>query len=164
MKKFLIFSGMAILIAIAACNKTTTLPVYVPPVTSNFSVKSIVHTKDTVSVGDTILLTATGTIYDTTQKIAAYFTSSYTASGAGTVTNFYTAVAPDTLKNTVINAGTAPPYTWTATIPLLNATNVPHKTKLTIAGTFIYGLSLSSEQGVLTATDAGIKNKTIYVQ
>ncbi len=163
MKKFLIFSGVVITILIAACNKTTTLPLYVPPVTSNFSVKSLVHTKDTVNVGDTIYLTASGTTSDTTQKIAAYFTSSYSASGAGTVANFYTAVAPDTLKNAVFSAGTSPLFNWTATFPLLNASNVPHKTKLTITGNFIYGLSLSSEQGTLTAADAG-KNKLVYVQ
>ena len=163
MKKFLIFCGLAILIAIAACNKTTTLPPYTPPATSNFSVKSLVHNKDTVNVGDTVYLTATGSILDTTQKIAAYFTNSYTASGASTVQNIYTAVAPDTLRNVVFSAGAAPLSTWTATISLPNISNVPHKTKLTIAGNFIYGLSLSSEQGTLTASDGG-KNKLVYVQ
>jgi hypothetical protein len=163
MKTFLIFSGLAILIAIAACNKSTTLPANTPPVTSNFSVKSLVHTKDTVNIGDTVYLTATGTVWDTTQKIAVYFTDSYTASGASTVQNIYSAAAPDTLRNVVFSAGTAPLSTWTATIALPNVSQVPTKTKITITGNFIYGLSLSSEQGTLTAADGG-KNKLIYVQ
>jgi hypothetical protein len=166
MKKFLLFSLIASTILVAAC-KRDILPPYTPPVTSNFSVTSLKHTKDTVSVGDTIYLTAAGTAYSDTgtgQKIAAYLTSTYTAGGVSSVQSFYTATAPDTLKNAVFTAGTAPLLNWTATIQLVGATAVPHKTKLTIAGNFLYTLSLSSEQGTLTATDAGIKNKTIFVQ
>lgn len=163
MKKFLIFSGVVITILIAACNKTTNLPVYTPPVATNFSVKSLVHTKDTVSVGDTIYLTASGTMSDTTMAIYGYLTISSTASGASTLFTYGTSAAPLTIQRT-IGANTNGLYAWTATIPLYTASLVPHKSKLTVTANFQYQLSLSSEQGTLTATDAGIKNKTIFVQ
>ena len=47
---------------------------------------------------------------------------------------------------------------------LKGATFVPSKTKLSITGNFIYQLSLSSQQGTLTAADAGQSTKTIYVK
>ncbi len=147
MQKVLLICSGILAICIASCVKYTNLPAYNPPVKTNFSVTSLNHTKDTVNVGDTIYLTAAGTVYDTTQRISTYLTSSYTAAGASTVATFYSATAPDTLKNRVVSPGTAPLSNWTSTITLIGATNVPHKTKLTIAANFLYNLTLSSEAG-----------------
>src|SRR3984885_24379 len=145
MQKLLLFcSGLLAIFLIASCVKYTNLPAYTPPVAANFSVTSLNHTKDSVNVGDTIYLTATGTVFDTTQKISTYLTSSYSAGGVSTVANFYSSTAPDTLRNIVFSVGTAPLFNWTSTITLIGATNVPHKTKLTIAANFLYNLTLSS--------------------
>jgi len=72
MKKLFLFSMLALGILIFGCVKSTNLPAYTPPVTTNFSVSSLKHTADTVNLGDTIYLTAIGTIYDTTKNIYVY--------------------------------------------------------------------------------------------
>jgi hypothetical protein len=160
MKKFLFISMIAIGVLILGCVKSTNLPAYTPPVATNFSVASLKHTADTVNLGDTIYLTATGTMYDTTKNIYAYLSVSSSAAGVSTFT-YGSAAAPIKLSRT-IGAQTNGLYTWTSTIMLAGATTV-NKAKLTITANFIYQLSLSSEQGKLTATDAGIANKTVYV-
>jgi hypothetical protein len=163
MKKILLFLLSACMIWIAACNKTTTLPPYTPPVTSNFSVTSLKHTQDSVNVGDTIWYNAAGTVYDTTQSISAYFATSYTVSGTGAAYNYGTSSAPVTIKRTIVDSNNGV-YDWTATIAFpTTVTQVPHKTKLTTSGTFMYQLTLSSQQGALTASDSG-PNKSVYVR
>ena len=147
-------------VLILGCVKSTNLPAYTPPVTTNFSVASLKHTADTVNLGDTVYLTATGTISDTTKNIYAYLTVSSSAVGVSTYT-YGSATAPIKLART-IGAQTNGVYAWTSTIMLVGATAVD-KAKLTITANFIYQLSLSSEQGKLTATDAGNPNKTVYV-
>ncbi|HLY70015.1 MAG TPA: hypothetical protein VKR53_09810 [Puia sp.] len=161
MKKLFLFSMLALGILIFGCVKSTNLPAYTPPVTTNFSVSSLKHTADTVNLGDTIYLTAIGTIYDTTKNIYVYVTVSSSAAGVSTF-SFGSASAPIKLTRT-IGAQTNGLYAWTSTIMLVGATTVD-KAKLTITANFIYQLSLSSEQGKLTATDAGIANKTVFVQ
>ncbi|HEX4372567.1 MAG TPA: hypothetical protein VHZ50_04590, partial [Puia sp.] len=76
MKKLLFISMIAMGVLILGCVKSTSLPAYTPPVTTNFSVASLKHTADTVNLGDTVYLTATGTIYDTTKNIYSYLTVS----------------------------------------------------------------------------------------
>jgi hypothetical protein len=142
-----------------ACSKKDIVPPYTPPVSANFSVNSLNHTKDTVNVGDTLYLTAAGIIYDTTQNISTYVT----VNSNGLSYGYGTASAPIRV-NRVIGAQNGAVYNWTATIMVPGATNVSHGTKLTISANFIYALSLSSEQGNLSATDAGIVNKTVFVQ
>jgi hypothetical protein len=164
MKKLLIFSLIAITVMVAACTKTTNLSHYTPPVTSNFSVTSLKHTADTVNVGDTVHVTASGIIYDTTKTVSVYLTVTYTAGSATGTFAYGSATTPIKITPVIGAVGANGTYAWTADIPLVGATAVAHKTKLTIAGNFIYQLSLSSEQGTLSATDAGIKNKTVYVQ
>jgi hypothetical protein len=159
MKKLLLICVIAISI-ISGCVKSTNLPAYTPPVTTNFSVASLKHTADTVNLGDTVYLTATGTISDTTKNIYVYLTVSSSAAGVSTYT-YGSASTPIKLSRT-IGAQTNGLYAWTSTIVLVGATTVD-KAKLTITANFIYQLSLSSEQGKLTATDAGIVNKTVYV-
>jgi hypothetical protein len=159
MKKLLLICVIAISI-ISGCVKSTNLPAYTPPVTTNFSVASLKHTADTVNLGDTVYLTAAGTISDTTKNIYTYLTVSSSAAGVSTYT-YGSAATPIKLSRT-IGAQTNGLYAWTSTIMLVGATTVD-KAKLTITANFIYQLSLSSEQGKLTATDAGIVNKTVYV-
>jgi hypothetical protein len=161
MKRYLI--PVIVILAIVACNKTTTLPSYTPPVAKNFSVASLKHTVDSVNVGDTIYLTASGTASDSSQFIYTYLTVSSTIGGVSSIFNYASAAAPVKLPKNY-GTQTAGLYSWTSTIMLPGATLVPHKTKLTIVGNFIYQLSLSSEQGTLSATDAGLVNKTVYVR
>src|SRR5450631_3552253 len=143
MKKLIIFSLIAITV-LAACTKTTNLSQYKPPVTSNFSVTSLKHTQDTVNVGDTVHVTASGIIYDTTKTVSAYLTVTYTAGTATGTFAYGSATAPIKITPVIGALGTNGTYAWTADIPLIGATAVAHKTKLTIAGNFIYQLSLSS--------------------
>ena len=160
MKKLLLISMIALSILSLSCVKYTSLPAYTPPVATNFSVGSLIHTADTVNFCDTIYLTATGTVSDTTKNIYAYLTVSSSAAGVSTY-NYGSASTPIKLSRT-IGAQTNGLYAWTSTIMLVGATTVD-KAKLTITANFIYQLSLSSEQGKVTATDAGIANKTVYV-
>ena len=164
MQKVLLFSLLSIGLLIAACDKSTTFPPYVPPVATNFSAKTLNHTKDSVAVGDTLYLTATGILSDTNQAIYTYLISSYTAA----TYNYGSAATPVKLSRTITSSASNLPgtYTWTSTIMLPGATLVPHKTKLTIVANYIYQLSLSSQQGTVTSTDAGSgpNNKTVYVK
>lgn len=157
---------LVVLIAAAAigCAKHQFLPVVTPPVAKVFTISSLNHTADTVNVGDTVWLDAAGTIYDTTKTISVYMTASYTAGGVATVYNYGSATSPIKVTNRVIGSQSNGVYDWTATIALIGATDVPVKTKLTIAATFEYQLSLSSElPSNLTISDAGQHNKTVYV-
>jgi hypothetical protein len=164
MKKNLFFLLTILIVAIVACDKSVNLPAYTPPVSKNFSVGSLKHTQDTVSVGDTIYLTATGTIYNTAKSIYAYLNITLSNAGVSTAYNYGSAAAPVTLTPVIGEKNTSGLYAWTSTITLPGATSVPSGTKLTVSANFIYQLSLSSEQGTLAATDAGVANKTILVQ
>lgn len=168
MKKYIFF--FAIVIAVVACNKTTTLSSYTPPFSKNLSITSFKHTADTVNVGDTIYLNVAGTISDTTtgrQDVYPYITvttSNSTFTWGTAPSNFGAAASPIKLTK-VFGAAANGLYPWTATIALTGATLVAPKTKLTITGLFTYQLSLSSEgNGSVNATDAGQTNKTLYVQ
>jgi hypothetical protein len=164
MKKILLFSLIIFVIVIAACDKGVNLPAYTPPVSKNFSVSSLKHTQDTLNVGDTVYLIATGTVYDTTKSIYAYLSITSTNSGASAAYNFGSAASPITLTRFIGAQNTSGLYAWTSTIMLPGVTFVPPGTKLSISANFIYQLSLSSEQGTLSATDAGQETKTIFVQ
>jgi hypothetical protein len=160
-----IFITLVVLIAAAAvgCAKHQFLPVVSPPSSKIFTVTKLAHTADSVNIGDTVELNATGTISDTSKAVYVFLTSTYSANGATVVQTFGTASSPIKVKYTAV-AGTGG-FTWTATITLIGATEVPDKTKLTIAATFQYQLSLSSElPPSLATTDAGQSNKTIYVR
>jgi hypothetical protein len=160
-KLFLIIA--ILVIGAISCTKHQFLPIVTPPVTDIFTASTLNHTKDTVNVGDTVYLNATGTIYDTTKNIYVYLVSTYTASGNSDTYSFGSASSPVKVTR-VIGALNNGVYSWTATIPMTGATNVPIKTKLTITGTFEYQESFSSElPSSLTVSDAGVKNKTVYV-
>jgi len=163
-KKFLLFLSVLIAGAVAiSCNKSKALPVYSPSPTYVFTAGTLKHTKDTVNVGDTISLTATGTVYDTTRAISVFLTSTYSTGSS----SYGTAAAPVAVKR-VIGAQSNGVYAWTATLLLPGATSIPHKTALTISATFSYALTLSSQlPASLTLTDAGTpgaKVKTVYVK
>jgi hypothetical protein len=161
-----IFITLVLLVTAAAigCAKHQFLPVVTPPVSKIFTVSSLNHTADSVNIGDTIWLNAAGTIYDTSKAIYVNLTSSYTANGASTVFNYGSVASPIKIKY-VTGASANGVFSWTATIPLIGATEVPDKTKLTIAATFQYQLSLSSElPSSLSVSDAGQHNKTVYVR
>jgi hypothetical protein len=161
MKRYILI--VLIITAAASCVKKNVLPAYTPPLATNFSVTSLAHTKDTVNIGDTVYVNVAGNASDSSKSIYAYLSVSSAVNGSSSVYSVGTASAPIKLKPTFGSPASAL-YPWTATIMLPGATMVPHKTKLTITGNFIYQLSLSSQQGKLSATDAGILNKTVYVQ
>jgi len=165
MKKYLLLS--AVIIATLACNKTTTLSSYTAPFSKNFSITSLKHTQDTVNVGDTIYLSVAGTMSDSSKNVYPYITvaSSGTSYLWGTAPSSFGAASSPIKLTRVFGAATNGLYPWTSTIMLTGATQVSHKTTLTITGLFTYQLSLSSQgNGSATANDAGQKTKTIFVQ
>ena len=154
----LIISG----ILFFSCTKNTFVPVYTPPVSTNFTVTSMNHTKDTVNVGDTILLDVVGTMYDTL-NVYAYFTIKSTATGSPVYT-YGSSSSPIKLVRVLGSSNVTDINPWTSTIKLIGFTSIPNS-KLTISANFIYQLSLSSEGGGLaTATDGGVVNKTVFIQ
>ena len=154
----LILAGSVLL----SCSKGTALPPYSSPVTNNFTVSSMNHTKDTVSAGDTVFLNVSGSMYDTL-NVYAYLTTKSTATGSP-VYSTGSSSSPLKLNRILGSSNVTGVNPWTSTIALTGVTSV-HGSRLTISANFIYQLSLSSEGGGLAAaTDAGIVNKTVYVQ
>lgn len=165
-KLFIFLSALAVTAIAAGCVKSATQPVYTPNPQYVFYTSTLAHTKDTVNVGDTIQLKATGYFYDTTKTISAFVTSSYAGPVSGTYT-YGSATAPVKLTRTATLAPGFNEYYWTATIPVIGATNVAHKTTLTLSTTFVYQLSLSSQlPPSMTYVDGApaTKAKTIYVK
>jgi hypothetical protein len=162
MKNILLFSlGLALLVDIS-CTKNSIVPPYTPPVTTNFTVTALNHTKDTVNVGDTIYLTVAGMMYDTL-NVYAYFTIKSSASGSP-VYSSGSSSSPVKLYRTLGSNNVTGMNPWMSTIRLTGITSIPNST-LTISGNFIYQLSLSSEGGGLASgIDQGVKNKTVYIQ
>jgi len=162
MKKVFLFCTLLSGILVLSCTKNTVVPPYTPPVANNFTVISMSHTKDTVNAGDTIYLNVAGTMYDTL-FVYAYLTTKSSATGSP-VYSTGSSAAPIKLNRVLGTTNVTDVNPWTSTIALTGLTSV-HGSKLTISGNFIYQLSLSSEGGGLaTAADAGILNKTVYVQ
>ena len=56
MKKIILLLLTLLCIIFFSCTKNWVVPAYAPPVTTNFTVTSMNHTKDTVNVGDTIFM------------------------------------------------------------------------------------------------------------
>ena len=162
MKKIFLFSLICSGILVFSCTKNSIVPPYTPPVTANFTVTSMNHTKDTVNMGDTIYLDVVGTMYDTL-NVYAYFTAKSTASGSP-VYSYGSSSSPVKLKCVLGSKNATGMNPWTSTIMLTGLTSIANS-KLTISGNFIYQLSLSSEGGGLaSATDAGVVNKTVFIQ
>ncbi|HEV3222370.1 MAG TPA: hypothetical protein VGZ90_05795 [Puia sp.] len=155
---FLVLSGTLVI----SCTKNSIVPAYTPPVSSNFTVTSMNHTKDTVNLGDTIYLNVVGTMYDTL-NVYAYVTAKSSATGSP-VYSYGSSSSPVKLTCILSSANVSDMNPWTSTIKLTGLTSIPNS-KLTISANFIYQLSLSSEGGGLaSATDGGIINKTVFIQ
>jgi hypothetical protein len=149
-------------IFVFSCSKDSMVPPYTPPVTTNFTVTSMNHTKDTVNVGDTIYLNVVGTMYDTL-SVYAYLTIKSSATGSP-VYSYGSSSSPIKLARVLGSSNVTDMNPWTATIRLTGVTSIANS-KLTISGNFIYQLSLSSEGGGLaSATDGGVVNKTVFIQ
>ena len=162
MKNIFLFSLILAGSVFLSCSKGTEVPTYTPPVANNFTVTAMIHTKDTVNVGDTIYLNVSGSMYDTL-NVYAYLTTKSTATGSP-VYSTGSSSSPIKLNRILGSSNVTDVNPWTSTIALTGVTSV-HGSKLTISANFIYQLSLSSEGGGLAAaTDAGILNKTVYVQ
>jgi len=142
MKKIALFSFTLVVIILISCNKETTLPVYTPPVKNNFSITKFVHQKDTISVGDSLIYNASGTIADTTKNLSVYLTATF-----GSITyGVGTAASPVKINRVIGAANSNGTYAWTATIPAFVTSFVPHGSKVAMSATFSYQLSLSSVQ------------------
>ena len=162
-KRTYIFLVVLITAAAIGCAKHQFLPTLTTP-SKIFTVSSLKHTADTVNIGDTVWLNAAGTLADTSKAVYVYLSASYTANGASTVYNYGSSTSSIKVKY-VAGADSAGLFPWTATIPLIGATEVPDKVKLTVSATFQYQLSLSSElPSSLAISDAGQGTKTIYVR
>ena len=162
MKKIFIVSLILSGFLIFSCTKNSIVPPYTPPVSTNFTVTSMNHTKDTVNVGDTIYLTVAGTMYDTL-SVYAYLSIKSSASGSP-VYSYGSSSAPIKLTRVLGSSNVTDVNPWTSIIRVTGVTSIPNS-KLTISGNFIYQLSLSSEGGGLaTATDGGVVNKTVFIQ
>jgi hypothetical protein len=165
-KKLLIFLvAVASAAFIASCVKSDALPVYTPSPTLIFTPGSLKHTADTVNVGDTVQLAASGTVWDTTRTISVFLSATYGGATSGSY-NYGNVTAPILVKrviNPTVNSSGL--YPWTATILLPGATSVAHKTTLSITATYVYQLTLSSQlPSSMSSSDAGIKTKTVYVK
>jgi hypothetical protein len=162
MKKVFLFSTLLSGTIVFSCTKSSVVPPYTPPVTTNFTVIAMNHTKDTVNAGDTIYLNVAGTMYDTL-NVYAYLTTKSTAIGSPV---YFTgsSSAPVKLNRILGTSNVSGLNAWTSVIMLTGLTSI-HNSKLTISANFIYQLSLSSEGGGLAAaTDAGMVSKMVYVQ
>jgi hypothetical protein len=162
MKNIYLFPLIVSVTLVFSCTKNSVVPAYTPPVSTNFTVTSLNHTKDTVNVGDTIYLNVAGTMYDTL-NVYAYLTAKSSASGSP-VYSYGSSSLPVKLIRILGSSNVSGMNTWTSTILLTGITSIANS-KLTISANFIYQLSLSSEGGGLaTAADAGVGNKTVYIQ
>src|SRR6187402_3466329 len=158
MKKTALFIIVAAGLVMAACNKQDILPA--PNQTIYFTVnKSMSHATDTVSSkGDTLWLTASGTIRDTTRKYA--ITGNYkTADSVNKIV--YSTLYVKTLPVTFVNA--APDangfYKWNATVGL-PVPAVAAKTRFYSTAAFAYSTFGSSQMGNIATTDS----RTIYAK
>lgn len=164
MKKLFSFSMLTSLF-ILACNKKDQLPDYKPSVPTIFSVNNrMTHTIDTVNLGDTIRLTASGTIADTANTFSSslkVFTGSVSAAGAFTSSGNLAGAAFISPLPRVISAPVAPSalYGWAVSMAV-PCPPVAHKTNILISGSFENSLSLSSQLGNQSASDS----KPIYVR
>jgi hypothetical protein len=159
MKKFLLFLTIAAGLIVIACNKTTTLPAYTPTV--YFSAASKMHhAKDTVSSkGDTLWLTASGGIRDTsrTYPITASFKTQDSISRITYAVLYYKSL-PVTFTNAAPDAITGL-YTWTATIGL-PVPAVSAKTRFYSTAAFGFANYGSAQMGNVASTDS----KTTYAK
>jgi hypothetical protein len=162
MKNIYLFLVTVSGILVFSCTKNSVVPVYTPPVSPNFTVTSMNHTKDTVNVGDTIYLNVVGTMYDTL-NVYAYLTAKSTATGSP-VYSYGSSSSPVKLTSMLGSSNVTGMNPWTSTIRLTGITSITNS-KLTITANFIYQLSLSSEGGGLaSASDGGVVNKTVFIQ
>jgi hypothetical protein len=160
MKKIILLG--AIVAVIIACNKTTTLPAYTAPFSSNISISSFKHTEDTVNVGDTVYLNVNGLAYDSL-NVYGYFSVSSSATGSP-VYAVGSSSSPVLLATSYATKNPTDTNRWSAVVALTKLTSIAN-TKLTITGNFVSQLSLSTMGNkVITVTDAGQTTKTVYVQ
>lgn len=143
-----IAGGMLIL----ACNKQDILPGYQTATAFNVTSK-MTHKSDVIkATGDTIFITATGGIDDTSRK----YSISANLKGADSVSKTVLAaqyVAKATVTFDTVGMSASKLYRWTTTIPFI-IPPVVAKTKIQTTAVFNYSLGVSSKVGNQTATDS----------
>lgn len=158
MKKLVLLLIVAAGVVVVACNKQTILPSYTQTIyfTANSKMS---HASDTVSSkGDTLWLTAGGTIKDTSRKYG--ITGSFKTADSVNKT-VYATLYVKTLPVTFVNA--APDdkgfFKWSATVGL-PVPAVAAKTRFYSTATFAYSTYGSSQMGNVATTDS----RTIYAK
>jgi len=136
-----------------ACNKQDILPAVTNP--TIFSVvKTMSHAKDTLSSsGDTIWLTATGGIADTSGKYGISANLKTADSVNRSITTLW--VRKATVTFDTVNMAKTGLFRWRTTMAL-PIPAIPTKNKLTTTAIFSYGLPLSSQMGNLNSSDSKI--------
>ena len=152
-------------ILIISCTKKDTLPPYTPNTPIIFSVNNrMSHNKDTLNIGDTIILTAKGLIADTTNTFSTSLrtvTGSVNALGVFASAGVLVGVSTPGPTSKVLSApsGTSSLYNWTAVYKTI-VPAVGHKTNILVTGYFENSLSLSSQYGNQISSDS----KAIYIR
>lgn len=141
-----------------ACSDHDTLPAYAT--TTIFNTSSVMtHDKDTIKSGlDTIKISASGGIADTTRKyaISASLKATDTVSGYLVGAEYIKSIS---VSFDTVNFYKTKLFRWTSTMSLPLA-SIPAKTRIKTTAFFTYGLNLSSQTGNQTGTD----NKAVYAK
>ena len=155
MRKIVLMIIIAAAGFIVACDKHDTLPAYTAPTIFAAST-SMSHLKDTISSkGDTIWLTASGTISDTsrTYAISATVKATDTTTALNLISGNY--LKSVSVKFDTTGYGVSGLFKWTTVSKSLYITTpaIPAKTKIKTTCLFTFGLNLSSQTGNQTGTD-----------
>ena len=151
---FLLLAGF--MSVMFACEKHDTLPGYTAPIIFQANSK-MTHAKDTIrSTGDTILITSSGGINDTSRTYAISATLKGTDSTLGyVISGVY--VKSIALTFDTVGLAASGLFRWTSVIPF-PVPSTTTKTKIKTTATFTFGLNLSSQTG----NQAGADSKYTY--
>ena len=139
-----------------SCDKSNPLPAYNADIIFSANSK-LTHNKDTVNLGDTVLLTVGGQIADTTNTVSGTVKISIGSANGSSVGTLFIGSLSKT-----ISQPTSPStlYNWSSKIAV-PVPNVSRKTSLFISTSFdISPLSFSSQIGNQSSVDS----KNIYVK
>jgi len=155
MRKIVLMTIIVMAGLIVACEKHDTLPTYTASTIFTAST-NMTHLKDTIaSKGDTIWLTASGTIKDTTRTyaISATVKATDTTTALNLISGNY--LKSVSVKFDTSGFGMTGLYKWTTVSKSLYITTpaIPAKTKIKTTCLFTFGLNLSSQTGNQTGTD-----------
>ncbi|MDO6430979.1 hypothetical protein Q4E93_10300 [Flavitalea sp. BT771] len=153
MKKLILFSAVAASLVVLACNKQTILSP-VPTVTIFSAATKMTHAKDTISSkGDTIWLSVSGGINDTSRTYS--INANLKAADSVNKTTYSVLYVPKLSGVIFDTVGMAKSglFRWQTTIGFPVPT-VTAKVKIVSTATFGYSLNTSSKFGNIVSTDS----------